>query len=571
MKKIKLFLFVSFLLFFNIQIIRANEIYSIDVNVELDEYGNGTITEIWNMKVDNGTENYKPIGDLGNGEITNFHVKDEKGNDYTYLTSWNTNGTLNSKAYKNGINYTSSGLELCWGMSTYGNHTYTLTYDVSNMIYNTQDAQVLYWKFINDSMNPAPKKFTVTVSGPNKYLDTLDVWGYGYEGYAYVYDGKIYMSNIEDRNFRSSEYAVLLVKYPLGTFNTTNEMSKFNTFDDFYDKAEDGSFEYNYSNSNHSFSLFPFVIVTIINIVFPFFIVFTVIFSLKNKLSSESNYNKKPINMSEVNNFRDIPCDKDIFKAYFLSNIYKLNSKKEDLLGAVLLKWLRDGQVQIVKQNKKKLFGSKEITAIDLSKKFEGPNSLEFDLYQMMYTASKDGLLEENELKKWCSNNYSKFFKWFDNILNNVRDNYVALGNITKNEEGKFFKKTIYTLDESLYAEAVKLAGLKKYLKEFSRIDEKQPIEVMLWQEYLMFAQIFGIAKEVSKQFKKLYPEIFENNSYNIDYTDILWINMITSSGISSASSARSRAQSYSSGGGGFSSGGGGGSSFGGGSGGGCR
>ena len=38
------------------------------------------------------------------------------------------------------------------------------------------------------------------------------------------------------------------------------------------------------------------------------------------------------------------------------NTIYGLNRKKEDLLGAVLLKWLKEGKIKIVKQQKKKLF-----------------------------------------------------------------------------------------------------------------------------------------------------------------------------------------------------------------------
>ena len=85
-----------------------------------------------------------------------------------------------------------------------------------------------------------------------------------------------------------------------------------------------------------------------------------------------------------------------------------------------------------------------------------------------------------------------------------------------------------------------------------------------------MDAQIFGIADEVAEQFKKLYPEIIADmDSIGYDYGDIIFINTITRDGIRSASTAKSRAESYSSGGGGFSSGGGGGGSFGGGGGGG--
>ena len=100
-------------------------------------------------------------------------------------------------------------------------------------------------------------------------------------------------------------------------------------------------------------------------------------------------------------------------------------------------------------------------------------------------------------------------------------------------------------------------------------MNEKQPLEVHLWDEYLMFAYVFGMADQVAKKFKDLYPEItqlMEQN--NFDYTTMVFVNNISSSSVHAATSARAAAQSYSSGGGGFSSGGGGGGSFGGGGGG---
>jgi len=95
-------------------------------------------------------------------------------------------------------------------------------------------------------------------------------------------------------------------------------------------------------------------------------------------------------------------------------------------------------------------------------------------------------------------------------------------------------------------------------------MEDKEAIEVMLWEEYLMYAQIFGVADKVAKQFKKLYPEVITD----YDYESVVFVRNVSYSGIRSANTAKQRAQSYSSGGGGFSSGGGGGGSFGGGGGG---
>ena len=121
-------------------------------------------------------------------------------------------------------------------------------------------------------------------------------------------------------------------------------------------------------------------------------------------------------------------------------------------------------------------------------------------------------------------------------------------------------------MDDKIYDDSVKLYGLKKYLEEFSSMNTKEAIEVNLWDEYLMFAYIFGIADKVAKQFKNLYPEIAsEMQNNNLDYNTFLFINTLSTRSVAAASSARSAAESYSSGGGGFSSGGGGGGSFGGG------
>ena len=84
----------------------------------------------------------------------------------------------------------------------------------------------------------------------------------------------------------------------------------------------------------------------------------------------------------------------------------------------------------------------------------------------------------------------------------------------------------------------------------------------------MIFAQLMGIAKEVAKNFKDVYPDIIEQSHFN-DYDNISFVNHCMSHGYSAAQNGMYRASSYSSGGGGFSSGGGGGGSFGGGGGGG--
>ncbi len=544
MKKI-LFLIITFL--FSISFVSAkNNIYDIDIKVYLDEDGNADIEEVWNVKGSDGTEWYKVLNNLGNMELTNFKVYMD-GSLLTYK-EWDVDESLSQKKGYYGINYTNDGLELCFGKYDYKNHTFKLEYELSNFVFNTNDSQVIYYNFIDKLSDVNFDNFTIEISSYYDFPDTLDVWGYGYKGYAYVYDGKIYMSNESDMD---GNYVVLLAKFPLNTFNTSNT-TKYDTFDDVYNKAEQGSFDYNYSNILSNVMNF---IITIFNILI-FFLPFIIVFFVARGTSYGYKDNKK-ITKKNTEFFRDIPCNKDIYYANALASLNKWSKSSASILGAILLKWIKEGKVQILKEKSTKIVLNKDVK-LDIKE--------EQDLYDMMYIASGDGILETKELEKWAKKNYSKYLNLFDKIKNNKIKELKEQGHIYKRTNRKECKyKNV--MDDILYEDSKKLYGLKLFLEEFSSINTKEAIEVKLWDEYLMFAYIFGIADKVAKQFKNLYPEYIENLD-TVDFDTIIFLNIISTRSVSAASTARSRAQSYSSGGGGFSSGGGGGGSFGGGGGG---
>ena len=262
--------------------------------------------------------------------------------------------------------------------------------------------------------------------------------------------------------------------------------------------------------------------------------------------------------------YRDIPCNGNIFRAYYVGYIYGIVKNKTDLLGAIILKWIREGRVQTQKIETG-TFRIKEETTIKLLNRDEQfENVKEQKLYNMLYEASGDGVLEKKEFEKWCRGKYSKILKWFDEIIDEQRDLLVQEGLIEMKPSKSIFSTTKYEVTYELTRQAAELAGLKKFLLEYTMIEEKEALQVVLLEEYLMYAQLMGIAKQVAKEFKDLYPELIEQTNYN-SYDDILWVHYCSVSGISAASSAKRAAESYSSGGGGFSSGGGGGGSFGGG------
>ena len=552
----KVFIFVLMLLIMPINVSASNKIYSIDIDVNINEDGSANITEVWDVDGSDGTEWYKVIKNLGNMDLFNFRVSMD-GNMLTYK-DWNVNESLSQKKGYYGINRISDGLELCFGKYDYDRHKFVLNYKLTNFVFNTDDSQIIYFNFIDRLSDVNFDDFSVTVSSYYNFPDTLDVWGYGYKGYAYVKDGKIEMSNESDMD---NKYVVLLAKFPLNTFATDNSYTDYNTFDDVYNRAEEGAFEYNY---NTIISYVVGIICYIIFVILPFgFVGFAIYSSIQSGYGYKNN---KKIDKNNVPMFRDIPCNKDIYYANTLIKLNNFGYKESNILGAIILKWVRNDKV-VFKNEKVGIF-NKETSVIDLTRDVTFDNELETKLFKMMKKASKDGVLEAKELEKWCKNNYDEFLGLFNRMVNDTINFLKSDGHIYRRVNKDECKKK-NVMDDKIYEDSIQLYGLKKYLEEFSRMDTKEVMEVKLWDEYLMFAYLFGIASQVAKQLKDMYPEVIEQmQNQNFDYDTLLFVNNISMRSVSAATSARRAAESYSSGGGGFSSGGGGGGSFGGGGGG---
>ena len=573
MKKI-IFTLVLFLV---PSIILANEINNIDMKIYVDNNGTAHVTEEWTTNLIQGTEGYKPYYNLGESKISNFKVS-MNGKEYTYNSDYNINASFNEKKYKNGFHYINNGVELCFGITNYGKNTYILSYDISNFVVNTSDGyQMIYWTLFPYDYNPSPERVYIKIYSDFKYADTLDVWGYGkYGAPTYVYDGYIEMDS--ESTVTSSEYMTILVKFPENTFTLNTTLDK--TFDEYLSMANQGSTKYNsstsgddyngdynyddnndYSPSDSSYIWQGLTYILLFGI--PLFIVFAAgSAAIRNGYGYKNN---KTIDKKNTPLYRDIPCNKDI---YYANTLVKLNNtlfnnyKETNIFGAIILKWVKENKIAF--QNGPSGKFNKNTSSINLTLNPTFDNVLEKELFDIMYEASGDGILETKELEKWNNKHYTKFFNLFERI-NKVEIEKLKQGNHIYTRANKEECKRKNIMDDTIYEESVKLYGLKKFLDEFSKIDTREVLEVHIWDEYLMFAYIFGIADKVAKQLKNLYPEVLIEQGNYVDFDTLMYINRLSYSTVKAASTARSRAESYSStgaGGGGFSSGGGGGGSF---------
>ena len=180
----------------------------------------------------------------------------------------------------------------------------------------------------------------------------------------------------------------------------------------------------------------------------------------------------------------------------------------------------------------------------------------------LVKAAGEDGILQEKELEKYAY----KHPKSVSNLLENALDDGREIFAENKGFTGHSGRK-ISDLTAKGKEELAEVMGLKKYLEDFSLISEREISETIIWQDYMVYATLFGIADKVIKQFEKVYPDRvpeFENYNRNVIIAHSYCHSMYRSA-------ERAMQEERTSGQGGFASIGGGGGFSGGGTGGGSR
>ena len=137
------------------------------------------------------------------------------------------------KSYKSGINIIYDGVELCWGISRYGDRTYTLYYDISNFVTQYTDTQGIYFNMLD--LDQEVGNVTIKIYSDILFsLDNSRIWSFGNKGsISFNNNGAILMKS--DGRLKDNQYMTLLVRFEENIFNLNNASSK--SFDLIYDEA----------------------------------------------------------------------------------------------------------------------------------------------------------------------------------------------------------------------------------------------------------------------------------------------------------------------------------------------
>jgi len=480
-------------------VVHGQALRDMDIRAELLPDGSARITQVWDATVMDGTEMYIPISNLGKMTVRDLSVSE---NGLAYANEgrrWDVDRTLAEKAGRCGIIDKHDGVELCWGKTSYGRHVWTVTYTVTGLVQALNDADGFNFMFVNPGFDAPAQHVKVTIvnatGGPKWTYDNTRVWGFGSYGDINVTDdGSIVYESSEPFSYESKFIA--LVRFDKGLFSPA--VSRDITFDELKEKALSGS---SYGEKSWMEKLFLGLFALLFGGTIFAGIRACVLTAMGYKYK-KSMYGKTKI----TEWWRDVPMEGNLFaSSYVLDNGWRFvteqNSSK-GLIGAFFLRWILDGKVKVLQDPN----NAKRVN-LDFSQEPNIQDEVELALFNMARNAAgSNQLLESGEFEKWSERNFKKITAWPTRAKARGQGwmhdkHYFAHGNTT-NEDGA--------------REARHVVEFKNFLNDFTLSKERGAIEVGLWKDYLVFAQLYGIADKVATQFQKLFPKEFQEMSETV-------------------------------------------------------
>ena len=176
----------------SVTVFASNNVSEIDIDVTVRDDGSAYVVQNWRGTFNEGTENYIPIN-TDDISVTDFKVSDINGV-YNFVEDWDVDLSFDEKARKCGINETYDGIELCFGISEYGENRYAIEYVVEDFIKSYEDYDGTNFMFVNPDMSTFPTDGHISIvleNGTEFNDDNAGIWGFGYDGYVEFLNGKV--------------------------------------------------------------------------------------------------------------------------------------------------------------------------------------------------------------------------------------------------------------------------------------------------------------------------------------------------------------------------------------------
>ncbi len=480
----------------------SNNVTEISIDVTVRDDGSAYIVQTWQGTFYEGTENYIPIN-TENISVTDFKVSDKNGA-YTYAENWDVDLSFEQKVRKCGIVETTDGIELCFGISEYGENRYAIEYVVEDFIKSYSDYDGTNFMFVNPDMSTFPTDGHIKITiqnGIELSEDNAGIWAFGYDGYIEFQNGSV--NAYTSSPLTGDNSMIVMLRLNKGIIYPQTNIDQ--SFENVKDEAFEGSdYGYDYYEETEEATLFETILGFIILFGFWGGIIWILSFLVKRKKAIKKF-------AKECGYFRDVPNGGQIEVSHYLAQNFDVSGEKSLIIGALILSMINKGSIEPQIDESVGFFG-KVKESVNLKLVQEPDTPAELMLYNLLIlSAGEDGILQEKELEKYAYKHPEQINKFVDNTADIGEQTFINSGGFTGGAGN-----CIKDLSDKGKTELSEVIGLKKYLDEFTLIAEREIGETVIWKDYLIYATLFGIADKVIEQFKKVYPEkIPEIETYN--------------------------------------------------------
>ena len=516
------------------------QLHRLDIRVVLSHNGDARITETRQMSIDSeGTECYIGKGLPDGCEVRDLRVTDETGREFEDVGSWDIDRSRSWKEGKCGIVAKHGGCEICWGLGESGERTYVTSYTLTGLVCSHPDADAIRHVFLDADASPKPDECRLTIEAEEDSLrfteENSGIWGFRFGGELGFADGTMVAYNTEPFGQNGALY--IMCRFNKGLFEPWYQVDE--TFETKKNEAFEGS---DYVGGYGDDEMTGEDIFALIMLALGFFVLpvvggiwyFIYVWRARKKVNKDLLW------------YRDIPLKGNLQQANDMINAYRyFGTDYNNLLSACVLKLINMGAISIESRLNSKGKTEQNFVMHELPNAADQPLLLRKIHNIFKDAAGSDTILEPRELKSFMRSSSNESIT--DSFINTLHT------------------KTGITHYKDRLDEVRQVFGLKKFLKEFSLLDERHVNEVALWKDYMIFATLFGIADQVIKDMKKINPEYFNMDQVASQMADNMTLPMIRSTLLNSTSRAvanKAAREARASGRGGHSSWGGGGGGF---------
>lgn len=551
---------------------------NLEFNAKLTEHGDMTVVEDWDITLDDASNIYKSFKKdmskyFGVGGLQVYEIIDgaqvplKVGNEFQ------------SGCYK--VTEDSTKTVVSWGTGTAGKKVrkkYRLAYNVKNIITKYNDCSELYWQFLGEDFSIPAKKITGTISiqGNIDHKSQIKAWGHinSMTGSIRIKDKNTVTFNIS--RYSANQFLEVRLLLPPNIVQNENRYQNVAMKDTIINE------EKSLANDSNKYRILNTILLIGILALYIYIIIYEVkkIKKLTQKLKQIKLYNTRYEYFREIPNENSSPgraafllnssfqVEHGDFNKIFAATILDLKYKgyidiKEKLVKDKMISYIE------LSDNTQKYKGKQKYVQTEIKELSKDENMI---LDYIISLTNDDGILPIQDINghiNYNEANKSEFVELASNVYSKIEVIETLNGNVRKvNSEKRkrihgeyswdisvnlgiiilvigltwFFlnllfmiiailpvislvllfriRRVTYYLSEKGLEESQKWQGLKKYLEDYSLLNEKRTRDLGLWEQFLVYATAFGISDKVIEEIKtEIKPN--EDDNENDDSVSI--------------------------------------------------